>query len=146
VIDASALDVREIKLDSGATKVECFLPKPRGVVPIIVSGGVVGLTLHRPPGVAVMAHVSGGTARIRLDAFSATALTSDLRWESPGASTSSDRYELRINGGAVQVTLDDKATPFSAPSVESERPPAGEGASALDILLDGVEKRVSSRP
>jgi AcrR family transcriptional regulator len=146
VVDAGALDVREIKLDSGAAKVECFLPRPRGVVPIIVSGGVVGLTLHRPPGVSVVAHVSGGTARIKLDAFSAAALTTDLHWESPGASASADRYELRINGGAVQVTLDDKATPSDAPPERPERPPAGGGATALDILLDGVEKRVSSRP
>jgi TetR/AcrR family transcriptional regulator, tetracycline repressor protein len=145
VVDAGALDVREIKLDSGAAKVECFLPRPRGAVPIIVSGGVVGLTLHRPPGVAVVAHISAGTARIKLDAFSATALTSDLHWESPGASASADRYELRINGGAVQVSLDDKAAPSSAPPVDRERPAAGEVVSALDILLDGVEKRVSSR-
>jgi TetR/AcrR family transcriptional regulator, tetracycline repressor protein len=144
VVDAGALDVREIKLDSGAAKVECFLPRPRGVVPIVVSGGVVGLTLHRPPGVSVVAYVSAGTARIKLDSFSATALTSDLHWESPGASGSADRYELRINGGAVQVSLDDKATLSSAPGVEPERPAAGESASALDILLDGVEKRVNS--
>ena len=146
VVDAGALDVREIKLDSGAAKVECFLPRPRGVVPIIVSGGVVGLVLHRPPGVSVVAHVSGGTARIKLDAFSATALTSDLHWESPGASASADRYELRINGGAVQVSLDDKATLSSAPRMEQERPAAGDAASALEILLDGVQKRVSARP
>jgi AcrR family transcriptional regulator len=146
VVDAGALDVREIKLDSGATKVECFLPIPHGVVPIIVSGGVVGLTLHRPPGAAVVAHVSGGTLRIKLDAYSATALAYDLHWESPGASASPDRYELRINGGAVQVTLDDKATPSSAPAVEPERPAEGEAASALEILLDGVETRVGSRP
>jgi AcrR family transcriptional regulator len=145
VVDAGALDVREIKLDSGAAKVECFLPRPRGVVPIIVSGGVVGLNLHRPPGSAVVAHVSGGTARIKLDAFSAAALTSDLHWESPGASDSADRYELRINGGAVQVTLDDKATVSSPPRFEPERPAAGDAASALDILLDGVEQRVRSR-
>jgi TetR/AcrR family tetracycline transcriptional repressor len=145
VLDAGGLDIREIKLDSGAAKVECFLPRPRGVVPITVSGGVVGLTLHRPPGVAVVADISPATARIKLDAFSAAAVTSDLRWESPGASASADRYELRINGGAVQVSLDDKATPSSAPGVEPERPAAGESASALDMLLDGVEARVKSR-
>ena len=145
VVDAGALDVREIKLDSGATKVECFLPIPHGVVPIIVSGGVVGLTLHRPPGVAVVAHVSGGTLRIKLDAYSATALAYDLHWESPSASTSPDRYELRINSGAVQVSMDDGATPSSAPDVEPERAVVGESASALDILLDGVEARVKSR-
>jgi AcrR family transcriptional regulator len=145
VIDAGGLDVREIKLDSGAAKVECFLPRPRGVVPIIVSGGVVGVTLHRPAGVAVKAEISAGAVGIKLDAFSA-AVTSDLQWESPGASASADRYELRISGGAVQLTLDDKATPTSAPSVDAERPAPGESASALDILLDGVEKRVSPRP
>jgi hypothetical protein len=146
VVDAGALDVREIKLDSGATKVECFLPIPHGVVPIIVSGGVVGLTLHRPPGVAVVAHVSGGTVGIRLDAYSATALASDLHWESPGASASPDRYELRINSGAFQVGLDDKATLSSAPRMEPERPAGEDTVSALEILLDGVEKRVSARP
>ena len=145
VVDAGALDVREIKLDSGATKVECFLPKPHGVVPIIVSGGVVGLTIHRPPGVAVVAHVSGGTLRIKLDAYSATALAYDLHWESPGASASSDRYELRINSGAVQVSLDEKATPSTTPGAETERPAPGQGTSALDILLDGVETLVTSR-
>ena len=145
VIDAGGLDVREIKLDSGAAKVEAFLPRPRGVVPIIVSGGVVGVTLHRPPGVAVKAGISAGAVGIKLDAFSA-AVTSDLEWESPGASDSSDRYEVRISGGAVQVSLDDKATPTAVPEVEKRRPVAGEQASALDILLDGVEKRVSSRP
>lgn len=145
VLDAGGLDIHEIKLDSGAAKVECFLPRPHGVVPIIVSGGVVGLTLHRPPGVAVIADISPPTARIRLDAFSATAVTSDLRWESPGASASADRYELRINGGAVQVSLDDQATPTLPPGVAPEQVPAGEPASALDILLDGVEARVKSR-
>jgi TetR/AcrR family tetracycline transcriptional repressor len=145
VIDATGLDVREIKLDSGAAKVECFLPWPRGVVPIIVSGGVVGVTLHRPPGVAVTADISAGAVRVKLDSFS-SAVTADLHWESAPALDSSDRYELRISGGAVNVMLDDKATPTPEPPPESVRPAAGEPASALDILLDGVEKRVSARP
>ncbi len=48
VLEIGGLDVRAIKLDSGAAKVDCYLPRPRGVVPIEVSGGVVGLSLHRP--------------------------------------------------------------------------------------------------
>ena len=146
VLDAVGLDVREIKLDSGAAKVECFLPRPRGVVPIIVSGGVAGVTLHRPPGVAVVADISPGSVRVKLDAFTLNAATADLRWESEGASSSSDRYELRINGGAVQLTLDDKAADQPLPAA-SARPESPEGAgSALEILLDGVESRIRSRP
>jgi hypothetical protein len=136
--------VREIKLDSGAAKVECFLPRPRGVVPIIVSGGVVGVTLHRPPGIAVTAFISPGSLRLKLDAYAVNAATTDLRWESTGGSSSSDRYELRINGGAVQVTLDDQATEQPLPTAMAQPESAGEPASALEILLDGVERRVSS--
>jgi hypothetical protein len=134
--------VREIKLDSGAAKVECFLPRPRGVVPIIVSGGVVGVALHRPPGVAVIADISPGSVRLKLDASGINATTSDLHWESPGATGSADRYELRINEGAVQVTLDDQATDEPFPNATAHPESSEEPASALDILLDGVERRI----
>jgi TetR/AcrR family tetracycline transcriptional repressor len=145
VVNAAGLDVREIKLDSGAARFECFLPRPNGVVPIIVSGGVVGVTVHRPPGVAVVADVSPGVVRLKLDAFSTTAAAADLHWESAGASASANRYELRVSSGAVQVSLDEIATEEPAPLVDSPVAVAGRSMSALDILLDGVENRVSSR-
>jgi len=147
VLDVGAIDVREIKLDSGAAKVECFLPKPRGVVPIIVSGGVVGLNLHRPPGVAVVADISPGVLRVRLDGFSARAVVSDLHWESEGAAASFDRYELVIQGGALQVSLDEREgkEPQMQADPTPEPRPYGKSAAVLDILLDGVEVRVKSR-
>jgi TetR/AcrR family tetracycline transcriptional repressor len=147
VLDVGGLDVRAIKLDSGAAKVECFLPRPRGVVPIEVSGGVVGLSLHRPRGVAVVADISTGAVRIKLDDYSVKAAVMDSQWESmDGASTLPDRYQLRISGGAVQVSLDAVSAAPPAPAARSEQPPEsqGEPASALDILLDGVEARVRS--
>ncbi len=110
VLEVGGLDVRAIKLDSGAAKVECYLPRPRGVVPIEVSGGVVGLSLHRPRGVAVAADISPGALRVKLDDYAVNATVADSHWESvQGASEAPDRYQLRINSGAVQVTLDSKA-------------------------------------
>ncbi len=146
VLEVGGLDVRAIKLDSGAAKVECFLPRPRGVVPIEVSGGVVGLSLHRPSGVAVAADISTGAVRLKLDDYAVKASVTDSRWESEeGAGAALDRYQLRINSGAVQVTLDSEAKPVepavAAPPVEATREPA----SALEILLDGVETRVNMR-
>ncbi|HEY1455500.1 MAG TPA: TetR family transcriptional regulator [Candidatus Dormibacteraeota bacterium] len=142
-LEVSGLEVRAIKLDSGATKVECFLPAPRGIVPIEISGGVVGVSLHRPPGVAVAAEISGGVVRLKLDADSFRATVSDTRWESrDGASAAPNRYQLRINSGAVQLSLDSGS---SAEAVAVPSEPAaqrtGDQASALDILLDGVESR-----
>ena len=143
VLDVGGLDVREIKFDSGAAKVECFLPEPRGVVPIDISSGVVGVTLHRPPGVAVIADIHTGAVQVKLDGYSTRAVISDVRWESEGAAAAADRYELRINSGVVQLSLDTavSATPLAAsstPAPKTDKQPA----SALEVLLDGVESRM----
>jgi hypothetical protein len=139
LLDIGGLDVREIKVDSGAAKVECYLPVPHGVVPIDVSSGVVGVSLHRPPGVAVVADIHTGAVRLKLDGYSTKAAISDARWES-----SADRYELRINSGVVQLTLDtavsNTPSPAAPPTVETR--PGSEPRSALDILLDGVQSRL----
>lgn len=146
VLEVGGLDVRAIKLDSGAAKVECFLPRPRGVVPIDVSGGVVGLILHRPRGVAVAADVSAGAVRVKLDDHSMKATVADSHWESEaGASNAADRYQLKINGGAVQVNLDSEAKTFKPVELKPATAAAAEKASALEILLDGVESRVRAR-
>jgi TetR/AcrR family tetracycline transcriptional repressor len=144
VLDGGGLDVREIKVDSGAAKVEFFLPPPRGVVPIDISGGVVGVALHRPPGVAVTAVCHSGAVRLKLDDYSISAVINDVHWESEGASKAADRYELRINSGVVQLTLDTRASSAPAPIAPpaAEPRPAAQPVSALEMLLDGVEARV----
>jgi AcrR family transcriptional regulator len=146
VLEVGGLDVRAIKLDSGAAKVECFLPRPRGVVPIEVSGGVVGLSLHRPHGVAVAADISAGAVRLKLDDYAVKAAVTDSKWESEkGASAAPDRYQLRISGGAVQVMLDSEAKTVDPVIAEVPVEATGEPVSALEILLDGVESRVNSQ-
>jgi TetR/AcrR family tetracycline transcriptional repressor len=144
VLDAGGIDVRDIKVDSGAAKVECFLPPPRGVVPIDISSGVVGVTLHRAPGVAVIAVCHTGAVRLKLEDYSIPAVVNDVHWETDGASKAADRYEMRINSGVVQLTLDTRVSgtpPPVAPSTDEPKP-AGQAASALEILLDGVDARV----
>ena len=148
VIDGSALDVREVKLDSGAAKVEIFLPHPRGVVPIEISGGVAGIKLHRPAGAPVAAEVKGGSVRLKLGELAVKAAITDFRWESEeGARISPDRYELLIHGGAMQVELDTvEPSARAVRAATSEAAPPGVASrSALEILLDGVESRVQRR-
>jgi AcrR family transcriptional regulator len=146
-VDATGLDVREIKFDSGAAKAEVFLPMPRGVVPIDVSSGVVGITLHRPAGAAVIADVHTGSVRLKLDDYSSRAVIADFEWKTEGASVAPDRYEIRINSGVVQLTLDTAVSSTSSPITPPAAEPAvtSAPASALEILLDGVESRVRGR-
>ncbi len=138
----AGLDIREIKLDSGAARVDCILPPPRGVVPINVSGGVVGLKLHRPPGVKVVAKVSSGAVNVRLDAFALKATLHDAHWESAPSASSGDHYGLAISGGAVQVTLDEDAPLPEHPPAEPMAVASVDPRDAVSVLLDGVETRI----
>lgn len=144
-LDFAGLDVREIKLDSGAARVEVTLPLPRGIVPIKVSGGVAGLKLHRPPGVKVVADVKSGALKIRLDAFTIRAALLDAHWESAPSAGSGDHYALEISGGAVQVTLDEEAQIANQQLADPMSFAGGDPRDAVGVLLDGVEARVRRR-
>jgi hypothetical protein len=145
VLNLPGLDVREIQIDSGATRVECVLPAPRGVVPINVSGGVVGVKLRRPPGVKVVADISTAAVQLRLDDFTVAATTSDVHWESAGPAAR-DYYLLRVSGGAVRVSLEADASIRAAAIDASARGRPDESASsALNLVLDGVASRQKRR-
>ncbi len=146
VLDAGGLDVRGIHVDSGAVNVECFLPRPRGVVPIHISSGVVNVALHRPSGAAVVAIVHTGAFKVKLEQYSTKVTVLDVHWNSDGALSARDRYELDVSSGVVDIKLD-SYVPKVAPIAASAPPavPTGKAASALDILLDGVEARLKPR-
>jgi TetR/AcrR family tetracycline transcriptional repressor len=148
VLDVGGLEVREIWVDSGAANIDCFLPQPRGVVPIHVSSGVVNVSVHRPVGAAVVAHVHTGALKLKLDQFSTKVAVFDVHWQSDGDATGArDRYELDVSSGVVDLKVDayaPKVERVKAPEAEPE-PKGRPAASALDLLLDGVEARVSGR-
>ncbi|HKW59694.1 MAG TPA: TetR family transcriptional regulator [Candidatus Dormibacteraeota bacterium] len=146
VLDVAGLDVREIWVDSGAANLECFLPLPHGVVPVHISSGVVNVSIHRPREAAVTAVVHTGAVKLKLDDYSTKVAVFDVHWQSDGAIGSRDRYELDVSSGVVDFRLDlyvpRVRPPEGTPAVEE---PSGRGASALDILLDGVEARAKNR-
>jgi len=144
VLDIGGIDVREIWIDSGAANIECFLPEPRGVVPIHVSSGVVNVAVHRPKAAAVVAHVHTGAVKLKLEQFSTKVAVLDVHWKSDDNATGArDRYELDLSGGAVDFKLDSYVPRTRPVEVRATEPEArGKAATALDILLDGVEARV----
>jgi len=146
VLDVGGLDVREIHVDSGAANLECFLPQPTGLVPIHISSGVVNVALHRPRAAAVVVVAHTGAVKLKLDDFSTKVVISDLHWQSHGALGAPDRFDLDISSGAVDLRLDTYMPQSQRPRVAPAAPePVGKPASALEILLDGVEARLRSR-
>lgn len=146
VLDLAGLDVREIHVDSGAMKVEGFLPHPRGVVPIHISSGVVGVSLHRPREAAVVAIVHTGALKLKLDQFASKVAVFDVHWQSEGAAGAPDRYDVDVSSGVVKFELDTYTPRVERSEASHEEPEQhGKPASALDILLDGVESRIGKR-
>ena len=111
---------------------------------MVWSSGVVGVTLHRAPGVAVVADCHSGALRLKLDDSSIPAVINDVHWESEGASKAADRYELRINSGVVQLTLDTRAGRSQAPNT----PPAVEPrpAKQADLRQPDVQNTLGEPP
>jgi AcrR family transcriptional regulator len=142
LLDLRGINLRELQLDSSATKVECVLPRPQGVVPIHISSGVVRVVLKRPPGTAVAADVKSGAVKVTLDDIDTRVAFADVHWETPGASTAPDRYELRVSGGVVRVSLDQSASEGAA-VLMTRSPTRGDAglSAALGVVLDGIAAR-----
>ena len=145
LLDLRGVNLREVHLDSSASKVECLLPRPRGVVPIHISSGVIRVSLKRIPGTAVTAVVKSGAVQVSLDGSYTRLAVVDIPWESPGASAAPDRYDLEVSGGAVRVSLDESAVEI-APGPMTPAAPAGDDVigAALRIVLDGIAARQAS--
>ncbi len=142
LLDLRGVNLREVHLDSGASKVECLLPRPHGVVPIHISSGVIRVSLKRIPGTAVTAVIKSGAVQVNLDGVHTGVAVADARWESPGASVAPDRYELEVSGGAVRVTLDQSSVERTlAPSPQPARGAGDATSTALGFVLDGIAMR-----
>lgn len=147
VLDLSGLRVSGIELDSGTGNVTCTLPAPIGAVPIRVNSGIVGVTLHRPRDTAVRATVSSGSVKVRFDDKPIRAMASDVKWETPGAMRSNDRYDLTVYSGCVRVSMDASAS--TGPQVPSPPAAADSGNASMwrpdqgvSLILDGIEQRL----
>ena len=104
----SNLHVADIALNTGASREDITLGAPSGSVPITVNGGALTVAVHRPKGVAASVAVSGGAVNLTFDGRQShavgavTAQTSDYN-------SASDRYQIQVNGGASNVTVDASA-------------------------------------
>jgi len=104
----SNVHVADIELNTGASREDITLGSPSGSVPITIDGGAVTVNVHRPKGVAASVAVSGGAVNLTFDGRqshavgTATAQTSDYN-------SASERYQIEVNGGASNVTVDARA-------------------------------------
>lgn len=103
--DLSGLTLSSFTLKGGIGNVTLTLPRPSGVVPIRLSGGMNHATFHRPAGVEAQISVRGGFGTLTFGEQGLHGGGGRVQLQSPGYSGATDRFEIDISGGANTVTV-----------------------------------------
>lgn len=104
--DLSGLNLSALELSGGASHVTISLPMPIGTVPVRVSGGASDITIHRPSAAPARVQIGQGASKVVLDHNRFGAIGGETRWESSGFTDATNRYDIRITGGASKITID----------------------------------------
>ena len=102
--DLRLLRLESFELRGGAGKMEFQLPRPQGVVPIRIGGGINRVSIERPLGVATGLSVLGGVSEIQLDGEKIKG-SGPISMQTPGADSAVDRYEIQVGGGAGKIQI-----------------------------------------
>jgi hypothetical protein len=97
--------VSSLKFNTGASTDDVTLGTPASVVPVTFNAGAVTVRVHRPSGVPVSVDVSGAGLSVNVDGRSYHALGHITATQDLGGAG----YDLRVNGGACNVTVDSAA-------------------------------------
>ena len=97
----------EIVCRNGAGRVTLSLAAPKGVVPVRVEGGALRVEITRPPGAAIKVQASGGAVNLSGDGSRQDGI-GNREWRSSGFDSATDRYEVTVSGGALNVTVSER--------------------------------------
>lgn len=98
-------DVRSLELIGGADRFHLTLGRPRGVVPIRLTGGVNEFRVERAPGAAVRLSLSGGAGGVEFDRQRLGGTGGSTVLETAGAADAPDRFSIELTGGASRIVV-----------------------------------------
>ncbi len=110
-LDLRDVPVRDVRIQTGASKVELTLPHPSGDVPVRIEAGAATLTIVVPDDVEARITTTGGlvtttTLNARLGSGSSSAVArSGSSVETAGYAAAKDRVTLTIQAGASSITI-----------------------------------------
>ena len=142
--DLESLRFNGLDVRGGVNHLRLRLPRPSGTVRLRVEGGSSDARISRPAEVPVALVLRGG-GQVRFDGRRMESAGSELRAESDGFSSSPDRYEVEILGGAAHsgsrrtASRTSTHAPGVAPLRSSPRsrfqPPTWSGVAAYVVRL-----------
>ena len=102
--DLRTVRLAAFELKGGASKFELILPKPTGVIPIRIGGGMSRVSIERPSGTAMSLSIHGGAGELVVDT-EVYRSAGHLSIKTPGAESAADRYDIEVSGGASKMLI-----------------------------------------
>jgi hypothetical protein len=103
--DLQALQLSSLAITGGVAETDILLPPPSGTVQIRIASGVSRLTISRPQGVPVQLRVGAGASELMLDDQFYGSIGGELRLELPEYKNATNRYDIRVHGGASNLVI-----------------------------------------
>jgi hypothetical protein len=100
--DLKDVELTDVEVSGGVSKVEMTLPHPKETVRIRIGGGASNVELLRPSGVPVRVRVGAGASKLAVDDFRGEG---KIDWESPGWEAAEGRYDIEVGAGASKISV-----------------------------------------
>lgn len=105
VADLEDLELTDLEISGGASRIEVRLPRPKDPVRIRIGGGASEVELIRPTGVPVRVRIGAGVSKLAIDDFRLGSGGGKTDWHSPDYDAADARYDIEIGAGASKVTV-----------------------------------------
>jgi hypothetical protein len=103
--DLTEIDLAAIRVTGGIRQSTIRLPKPRRQVEVTLDGGVSGLSVIRPTGIATTLTLRGGAKDLTFDDQTFGALGGDVDLEAKPTDHDSGQYHITVSGGPNQLRV-----------------------------------------
>jgi len=105
VADLQELELTDLEISGGVSRLEIKLPRPKAAVRVRVGAGASNLQLIRPAGVPVRVRIGGGASKLAIDDVRVGVGGGKTDWRSPDYDLVEGRYDIEIGAGASKVTV-----------------------------------------
>ncbi len=99
------LDLAGLEVKGGLSSIHLELPIPSDRVPIRISGGASDITVRRPAGVAVRAHLKGWVSAFVFDDQTFSDVGNEVRLQSSDFDTAAPYYDIEVASSASMITI-----------------------------------------
>ncbi|HSK90587.1 MAG TPA: hypothetical protein VK875_04670 [Euzebyales bacterium] len=105
VADLEALELTDLEISGGTSKLSVRLPRPRDAVRVRIGAGASNIELVRPAGVPVRVRIGGGASTLAIDDSGVDAAGGKTDWQSPDYDEAQSRYDIEIGAGSSKITV-----------------------------------------